>query len=61
MKCLFRGWVTKNWRNVNERQSEAMRKINKILVRSSVVCYSDAWKQRNDVLHNPEYYKKICD
>ena len=44
MKCLFRGWVTKNQRKVNKVQSELTHETNKTLVRSSVVHYSDVWK-----------------
>ena len=34
-----------------------MHEVNKILVRCSIEFYSKAWKQRNDMLHNPSYYK----
>ena len=34
-----------------------MHVINKIIVQNSVEFYSEAWKQRNDILHDPEFYK----
>ena len=46
MKYLFRGWVTKNWKNNNDVQSETIHEINKILVRNSVQFYLEAWKQK---------------
>ena len=58
MKYLFRGWVTKNWTNINDPQNVIMKEINRILVRQSVEYYSEAWKQRNDLLHDPNYYKQ---
>ena len=44
MKYLFRGWVTKNWKNINGAQSEKVHEVNKILVRASVEFYSEAQK-----------------
>ena len=35
-----------------------MHEVNKILVRCSIEFYSKVWKQRNDVLHDPAYYKE---
>ena len=62
MRNLFRGWITKNWRDVNSRSNEKQKEINKILVRNSVTFYSEAWKKRNEVMHDPEKYKLfICN
>ena len=62
MRNLFRGWITKNWRDVNSRPNEKHKEINKILVRNSVTFYSEAWKKRNEVIHDPEKYKSfICN
>ena len=57
MDMLFRGWVVKNWINVNEKQSHLMAKLNKIIVKQSVLCYSKAWVHRNEVLHSAEKYR----
>jgi len=40
MKMLFRGWVVKNWMNIDQQTSITMKKINKILVKCSVNFYS---------------------
>ena len=42
MKYIFRGWVVKCWRNVNDEQSDVMYKTNKIIVKQSVKFYSEA-------------------
>ena len=59
MKMLFRGWVTKNWVNPNETQPKKMHTINKIIVKSSVMFYSEAWRHRNEMKHKPEAYKEF--
>ena len=58
MKCIFRGWVVKNWRDVRDEQTQVMKQMNKIIVKKSVNFYSEAWKHRNEVLHCPEKYKE---
>ena len=57
MKYLIRGWATQNWKNAYNVQSEMMHEINKILVRNSVVFYSEAQRQRNEMLHDPKCSK----
>ena len=42
MDLLFKGWVVKNWINVNHEQSYVMKKLNKIIVKHSVIFYSKA-------------------
>lgn len=54
MDLLFKGWVVKNWLNVNQEQSYLMKKLNKILVKHSVMFYSKAWVHRNEILHDTE-------
>jgi len=58
MDLLFKGWVVKNWLNVNNKQRHVMKRINKIIVKQSVIYYSKAWKNRNDVLHDTEKYRE---
>ena len=58
MKYLFQGWITKNWKDINESQSEPIAEINTILVRHSIEFYTEAQKERNTILHDPEYYKE---
>lgn len=54
MDLLFKGWVVKNWLNVNQEQSYLMKKLNKILVKHSVMFYSKVWVHRNEILHDTE-------
>ena len=56
MKLIFRGWVSKNWINVNQRQSYAMKKMNKVIVKHSVIFYSSTWVYRNKILYDEETY-----
>ena len=58
MNKMFQGWVMKRWDNVNKEQSNEMRKVNKIIVKTSVLFYSKAWTHRNEMLYNPEKYKE---
>jgi hypothetical protein len=58
MDLLFKGWVVKNWLNVHNKQRHVMKRINKIIVKQSVIYYSKAWKNRNDVLHDTEKYRE---
>ena len=53
---LFKGQVIKNWVNVNYEQSYVMKKVNKIIVKHSVMFYSKAWVHRNEILHDNEKY-----
>jgi len=61
MKMIFRGWVVKNWSNVNQQTSFNMKKINKIIVKISVQFYSKCWKHRNEIMHSPEIYRKYME
>ena len=54
MKHLFRGWIVKNWTNVQEAQPKRMHSINKIVIKQSVIFYAEAWKHRNEIKHDPE-------
>ena len=36
-----------------------MHTINRIIVKSSVTFYSEAWKHRNEVRYKPELYKEF--
>ena len=58
MDLLFRGWVVKNWVNVNHEQSYLMKKLNKIIVKHSVIFYSKVWVYRNEILHDSKKYRK---
>ena len=59
MKMLYRGWVVKNWMNIEERNTTTkMKKMNKVLVKQSVIFYSKAWAHRNKILHDQETYRK---
>ena len=44
MELIFKGWVVKNWFDMQQKQYFTMRKVNKIIVKQSVVFYSKAWK-----------------
>ena len=47
---------------MNSRLNEKHKEINKILVRNSVTFYSEAWKKRNEVMHDLEKYKSfVCN
>ena len=57
MELIFKGWVVKNWMDVQQVQSHRMKKINKIIVKNSITFYLKAWMQRNEVMHNSEKYQ----
>ena len=69
MKHLFRGWIVKNWTNVQEAQPKRMHSINKIVIKQSVIFYAEAWKHRNEIKHDPEkcrpfvidWYNKVVE
>ena len=69
MDLAFKGWVVKNWLDVQQRQSLTMKKLNKVIVKCSVVCYSKAWTHRNEIMHDDikqrefviDLYGKIVD
>ena len=56
-KYMFHGWVMKNLLNVQEHQTNVMKKINKIIIKKSMNFYSSAWKHRNDMFHDETKYK----
>ena len=66
---IFRGWIMKNWLNVNEYQPRKMHTLNKIIVNHSVKFYSKAQKNRNEVRHDPikckefvkDWYQKVVE
>ena len=58
MDLLFRGWVIKNQVNVNHEQSYLMKKLNKIIVKHSIIFYSKAQVHRNKILHDTEKYRE---
>jgi len=57
MDLIFKGWVMKNWLNVNQCQSVVMKNVNRIIVRKSVQFYSKAWMNRNELLHDEQKYR----
>ena len=59
MKYIFRGWVVKNWTNVNQEASQIIEQVNKIIVKESVSFYSKSWVQRNEVFHNEDHYRSF--
>lgn len=58
MDLMFKGWVIKNWLNVQQKQEYIMKKINKIIVKCSVMFYSKAWMHRNEIMHDADKYKE---
>jgi len=57
MNEIFQGWIIKNWVNVQEIQPKHVSQINKIIVKQSVLFYAEAWKNRNDIMHNKDNYR----
>ena len=43
--------------NVQEIQPKRASQINKIIVKQSVLFYAEAWKNRNDIMHNQDNYR----
>ena len=58
MSVVFKGWVVKNWLNIQEPQRYWMHVVNKIIVKQSVMFYSRAWSHRNEVMHDKDIYRK---
>ena len=58
MDLIFKGWVMKNWVNVNETQSYVMKKLNKAIVKRSMLFYSEAWKHQNEVIKDGGKYRE---
>ena len=57
MELIFKEWVVKNWMDMQQVQSHRMKKINKIIVKNSIIFYLKAWTQRNEVMYNSEKYQ----
>ena len=58
IKHLYRGWITKNWININEPPPMKMHTINKVIIKQSVIFYAKAWRHRNEILHDPNFNKE---
>ena len=56
MSQIFRGWIVKNWVDVQENQPRRTHVLNKLIIKQSVLFYAEAWKHRNKALHNPDNY-----
>ena len=59
MKELFRGWITKNWIQATEPQPKKMHEVNKLIVKYSIIFYSEAWRHRNEIKHDSNKYKEF--
>ena len=57
MSQIFRGWIAKNQVDMQENQPRRMHVLNKLIIKQSVLFYAEAWKHRNEVLHNPDNYR----
>ena len=58
MELLFKGWVVRNWLNVQDDQQMEMKQMNKIIVKISMMFYSKAWQHCNEVLHDKDKYRE---
>ena len=59
MNNVFRGWITKNWVHAGVTQPKKMHLLNKLIIKHSVIFYSEVWRHRNEVQHNPVKYKEF--
>ena len=59
MNYVFRGWITKNWVDIRQQQLKKMHTINKMIIKHSVKFYSEAWRHRNEIRHDPVKYKEF--
>ena len=59
MNYVFRGWITKNWVDIRQQQPKKMHTINKMIIKHSVKFYSEAWRHRNKIRHDPVKYKEF--
>ena len=57
-QLVFKGWVVRNWENILEAPIKNMNKLNKIIVKQSVLLYSKAWSIRNEVFHDEDTYRR---
>ena len=57
IEYLFRGWIVKNWNNVQEFQPRKVGIINKIIIKKSVLFYTQVQKYRNEVMHDSKKYR----
>ena len=44
---------------MQEIQPKRVSQINKIIVKQSVLFYAEAWKNRNDIMHNQDNYRSF--
>ena len=69
MELIFKGWVMKNWLNVQQEQEHVTKKLNRIIVKCSVIFYSRAWIHQNEIMHDTgkyreyviEWYKRLVE
>ena len=50
--------MVRNWENVLEAPIKNMTKLNKTIVKQSVLLYSKAWSIRNEEFHDEDTYRK---
>ena len=53
MNNLFRGWIMKNWVNAGIIQPKKIHTLNKLIIKQSITFYSEVWRYRNEVRHDP--------
>ena len=58
MELIFKGWVIKNWLNIQQEQEQVTKKLNRIIVKSSVIFYSRVWIHRNEIMHDTSKYRE---
>ena len=56
---IFRGWIVKNWVNVQDVKPKKISALNKIIARQSVLFCAEAWRHRNEVLRDPLKHKSF--
>ena len=59
MELIFKEWVVKNWLNIQQSQSYTMKKLNKIIVKCSMIFYSKAWTYRNKIMHDDIKFREF--
>ena len=62
IELLFKGWVVKNWLNMQDEQWLETKQMNKVVVKISMMFYSKVWQHRNEVLHdNRKYHEYVIE
>ena len=56
---LFRGWIVRNWHDINEPQPKKMHILSKLIIKWSAKLCSEAWRHRCDIQHNPNKYEEF--